>query len=162
MMAASKEASKSAAIDTIRKLATSDVPAVLAIIQDSPEAAAWSQESLLQLASADLAAWVAELNGVPVGFLIGRIVADEFEILNMAVHKAHRRRGIGSKLVESALEISRAAGCVRAYLEVRASNGLAITLYALHGFTQCGRRTQYYRDPSEDAVLLSLSLSGTR
>ena len=161
MMVALSKSSKGVSVVTIRKMATSDVPAVLAILQESPEAAAWSQESLLQLASADAAAWIAELNGVPVGFLFGRIAADEFEILNMAVQKAHRRRGIGSKLLESALEFSRIAGCSRAYLEVRASNAPAIALYTRHGFTQCGRRTQYYRDPSEDAVLLSLSLTGT-
>jgi ribosomal-protein-alanine N-acetyltransferase len=162
MMAARKEASKSAAVVTIRKLATSDVPTVLTILLESPEVAAWSQESLLQLASAYPASWVAEVNRFPVGFLFGRIAADEFEILNMAVSRTHRRKGIGSKLLQSALKSSRIAGCARAYLEVRASNGPAIALYALHGFTQCGRRTQYYRDPSEDAVLLSLSLSGTQ
>jgi ribosomal-protein-alanine acetyltransferase len=112
------------------------------------------------LASADPAAWVAELNEVPVGFLIGRITADEFEILNMAVSKAHRRSGIGSKLLETALEFSRIAGCARAFLEVRASNEPAITLYARHGLTECGRRARYYREPVEDALVLSLSLSG--
>jgi len=162
MMAASSEASQSASVVAIRKLATSDVPAVFAILQESPEAAAWSQDNLLQLASADPAAWVAELNEVPVGFLIGRIAADEFEILNMAVHKAHRWKGIGSRLLDSALQFSRNAGCVRAYLEVRASNEPAIKLYARHGFTVCGRRALYYRDPVEDAVLLSLNLSGTQ
>ena len=160
-MSASNEASKGASLLAIRKLARSDVPAVFAILQESPEAAAWSQESLLQLASADPAAWVVELNGVLVGFLIGRIVADEFEILNMAVSQAHRRNGIGSKLLESALEFSRSAGCVRAYLEVRATNSPAIALYARHGFIECGRRALYYRDPVEHAVLLSIYLDGT-
>ena len=96
MKPASGRASKRTVEVTIRKLAASDVPAVLAILRESPEAAAWSQESLLQLASAESLAWVAELNGAVAGFLIGRIAADEFEILNMAVSKAHRRSGIGS------------------------------------------------------------------
>ena len=172
MMAASSEASQSASAVAIRKLASSDVSAVLAILQESPEAAVWSQESLLQLASADPAAWVAELTGAGctcspprigiVGFLIGRIAADEFEILNMAVSRAHRRTRIGSKLLESALEFSRIAGCVRAYLEVRASNEPAIALYARHGFTKSGRRPRYYRNPVEDALLLSLQVDGMR
>jgi ribosomal-protein-alanine N-acetyltransferase len=185
MMAASGKASRSAVEVMIRKLATSDVPTVLAILQESPEAAAWSQESLLQLASAGPAAWVAELTGAGctlrrhsagfgasatcspprtgiVGFLIGRIAADEFEILNMAVSPAHRRSGIGSKLLASALEFSRIAGCARAYLEVRTSNAPAIALNAGHGFTECGRRAGYYRDPVDDALLLSLYLGETR
>ena len=160
-MSASNEALKGASLLAIRKLAASDVPAVFAILQESPEAALWSSESLLQLASADPAAWVVELNSVLVGFLIGRVVADEFEILNMAVYRAHRRSGIGSRLLETALEFSRTAGSARAYLEVRASNGPAIALYARHGFAECGRRDRYYRDPVEDALLLSICLDGT-
>jgi ribosomal-protein-alanine acetyltransferase len=161
-MSASREASKGASLLAIRKLARSDVPAVFAILRESPEAALWSSESLLQLASADPAAWVVELNGVLVGFLIGRSAADEFEILNMAVSRAHRRSGIGSNLLECALEFSRTSGSARASLEVRASNAPALALYARHGFAECGRRARYYRDPIEDAVLLSLCLSGTR
>jgi len=160
MMATSSEASKGAPVVAIRKLAKSDVPTVWMILQESPEAAAWSQESLLQLASADPAGWVAELNGLPVGFLIGRIAADEFEILNLAVAAAHRRNGIASKLLESALEFSRNVSCVSAYLEVRVSNVPAIKLYTHHGFTESGRRVRYYRHPVEDALVLSLNLSG--
>jgi ribosomal-protein-alanine N-acetyltransferase len=158
---ASGKASKKIIEVTIRKLAASDVPAVLAILRESPEAAAWSQESLLQLASVDPTAWVAELNAGIVGFLIGRIAADEFEILNMAVSKGHRRSGIGSRLLESALEFSRIAGSPRVYLEVRVSNAPAVALYARHGFAECGRRALYYRGPVEDALLLSICLDGT-
>jgi ribosomal-protein-alanine N-acetyltransferase len=161
-MSASGKASKSSIEITIRKLAASDVPAVLAILRESPRAAAWSSESLLQLTSGGPTAWIAELHGAVAGFLIARNAADEFEILNMAVSRAHRRSGIASKLLKSALEFSRAAGRAHAYLEVRASNEPAIALYARHGFTECGRRAQYYRDPIEDAVLLSLCLGGPR
>jgi [ribosomal protein S18]-alanine N-acetyltransferase len=145
----------------IRNLTTADIPAILKILQESPEAAAWSEESLVQLASTECPVWIAELTGAgcTAGFLIGRIAADEFEILNMAVSRAHRRNGIASKLLESALKFSQNAGATRAYLEVRASNAAAIALYTRQGFTQCGRRTNYYRTPSEDALLLSLSLS---
>jgi ribosomal-protein-alanine N-acetyltransferase len=158
-MSASREASKGALDVSIRKLAASHVPAVMTILQESPAAAAWSRESLLQLEPVASSAWVAERDGIVTGFLIGRSAADEFEILNMAVSGAHRRRGIGSKLLEGALEFSRQAGIARVYLEVRASNGPAITLYKRHGFTECGRRSQYYRDPVEDAILLSLCLA---
>jgi ribosomal-protein-alanine N-acetyltransferase len=158
-MSVRREASKGAMDVLVRKFAASDVPAVLAILHESPEAAAWSQEGLLQLDSVDPTAWVAERNGVVAGFLIGRSAADEFEILNMAVSEAYRRQGIGSKLLESALEVSRKAGIARIYLEVRASNEPAIALYKLHGFTECGRRVRYYRNPVEDAILLSLILT---
>lgn len=160
-MAAGNEASEGASGAAVRRLAASDVPAVLAILQESPEAAVWSQESLLQLASVEASAWVAERGGSVVGFLIGGLAADEFEILNMGVSQACRRNGIGSKLLESALEFSRSAGSARAYLDVRASNRPAIALYARHGFTECGRRARYYRNPVEDALLFSRRLDET-
>jgi ribosomal-protein-alanine N-acetyltransferase len=59
--------------------------------------------------------------------------------------------------LESALDASRKAGIARVYLEVRASNEPAIALYKRHGFTECGHRVRYYRDPVEDAILLSLA-----
>jgi ribosomal-protein-alanine N-acetyltransferase len=156
MSASGEEASKGALGVLVREFTASDVPAVLAILQESPEAAAWSRESLLQLDSVPPTAWIAERDGIAVGFLIGRSAADEFEILNMAVAGAHRRRGIASKLLESALDFSRQTGIARVYLEVRASNEPAIALYKRHGFTECGRRVRYYRDPVEDALRFSL------
>jgi [ribosomal protein S18]-alanine N-acetyltransferase len=157
-MAVRREGSKDASGVIVRRFAASDVPAVLAILQESPEAAAWSQESLLQLDFAAPTVSVADRDGIVAGFLIGRSAADEFEILNMAVSGAHRRHGIGSKLLESALEVSRQTGISRVYLEVRASNEPAIALYKRHGFTEYGRRSRYYANPVEDAILLSLSL----
>jgi ribosomal-protein-alanine acetyltransferase len=159
------KSTEKAAFDTspdakIRRLVISDIPTVLAILQESPEAAAWSRESLLQLVLIQPEAWVAERNGGIVGFLIGRVAAGEFEILNMAVSRAQRRSGVGSKLLGFAIEFSRSAGSARAYLEVRASNGPAISLYARHGFTECGRRTRYYREPDEDALVFSRRTDG--
>ena len=158
-MSAGRDVSTGASGILIRTLVARDVPGVLAILQESPEAAAWPQESLLQLESVGQSAWVAERDGVIAGFLIGRSAADEFEILNMAVAGKHRRRGIGSKLLESALHFAREAGVVRVYLEVRASNEPAIALYKRHGFSECGRRARYYRNPVEDANLLSVRLA---
>jgi [ribosomal protein S18]-alanine N-acetyltransferase len=159
-MSNGKEKSKGEPVTLVRKLAAPDVSAVVAILHESPEASAWSSDSLLRMVSAGWPTmWVADRDGSVAGFLIGRSVADEFEIQNMAVAAKHRRHGVGSKLLESALEFSRTAGIARVYLEVRASNARAITLYKGHGFTGCGRRTRYYRDPVEDAILLSLSLA---
>jgi ribosomal-protein-alanine N-acetyltransferase len=141
----------------VRRILPSDVPAMLGILGECPEAASWSADSLLQVASTGLA-WIAHQSEDACGFLIGQIAADEFEILNLAVALRHRRHGIASKLVEVALEFSRVAGISRAYLEVRASNTPAISLYRRHGFAECGRRPRYYRSPEEDAILLSVNL----
>ena len=113
----------------------------------------WSMESLLESASRGIAL-VAELDGSVAGILVGRAAADEFEILNLAVGKEWRRRGMGARLVEAALDRARSTGTKQVYLEVRASNRPAIALYEGIGFRECGRRPNYYRDPDEDAVLL--------
>jgi ribosomal-protein-alanine N-acetyltransferase len=141
-------------------MSASDIAAVLFILEESPEAAMWSRDSLLEASSLGIA-WTAEIGGLVAGTLIGRAAADEFEILNLAVAKAHRRRGVATRLVGAALESARAVGAAKTYLEVRASNEKAIALYSKLGFRILGRRTKYYRDPEEDAVLLVLDTNGT-
>jgi ribosomal-protein-alanine N-acetyltransferase len=142
----------------IRGMISSDVPAVFSILQESPEASLWSEKSIGE-SSIHGMAWVAEQNGCVAGFLIGRAVADEFEILNMGVARAHRRRGIAGQLVQEALQCSRKAGARRAHLEVRASNQAAISLYKRYGFKRYGRRERYYQSPQEGAYLLSVEIN---
>jgi len=161
-MSAEGEMSGGGSDVAVRRLTTSDIPAVSAILSESPDAAAWSQDSLCQLAFTGFHAWVAEQSAGVAGFLIGRIAGDEFEILNLAVARIFRRCGIASKLLESALEFSRMAGSQRVYLEVRASNEPAVGLYTRHGFTKCGRRIRYYQNPAEDALLFSRHIDGMR
>lgn len=143
----------------VRDLRIEDRLAIGKIIAESPEAALWSADSLLEAASCGMRAWVAEFNGEMSGVLIGRTAADEFEILNLAVSRDHRRRGIASLLLEAALRWSRGAGTKRMLLEVRASNEAAIRLYARYNFTACGRRKQYYQNPPEDALLFVRTLN---
>lgn len=143
----------------VRDLRIEDRLAIGKIIAESPEAALWSADSLLEAASGGMRAWVAEFNGETSGVLIGRTAAGEFEILNLAVSRDHRRRGIASLLLEAALRWSRGAGTKRMLLEVRASNEAAIRLYARYNFTACGRRKQYYQNPPEDALLFARSLN---
>ena len=139
----------------IRRMSTSDASAAHSILKESPEASIWSTESLLESVSQGIA-WAAELDGGVAGILIGRVAADEFEILNLAVGKTCRRRGIATQLVGFALEFARRAGVRRTYLEVRASNAGGIAFYKRMGFRDCGRRANYYREPLEDAVQLVL------
>jgi ribosomal-protein-alanine N-acetyltransferase len=131
----------------------SDSPAAASLLQESPEASKWSKESLEESTSQWIA-WVAELDGQVVGFLIGRPAADEFEILNLAVGKKFRRKGIAAGLIRNGIETAREAGVAQIFLEVRASNAPGIALYTQLGFLVCGQRKNYYRDPIEDAVLL--------
>jgi [ribosomal protein S18]-alanine N-acetyltransferase len=89
-----------------------------------------------------------------------RLVLDEVHVMNVAVAPAHRRRGLARFLLRFALGRAVREGAARALLEVRAGNREALALYAAVGFVPCGRRRDYYRDPVEDAVVLSLEAVG--
>lgn len=85
-------------------------------------------------------------------------VADEMEILNIAVDPARRRQGAGRRLLSLVLQICRKMGIHDAHLEVRVGNAPARGLYAAFGFEQVGLRPGYYKDNGEDAVLMRLDL----
>jgi ribosomal-protein-alanine acetyltransferase len=135
---------------TIRPLDGADAEAVERITRLSPEAADWPMGSY-----SGLPAWVAESEGRVVGLLVARIAADEMEILNLAVDPESRRRGAGTALVDVALEHGRRAGAARVFLEVRESNLAARRFYERRGFAVTGRRSRYYRQPEEDALLMT-------
>jgi ribosomal-protein-alanine N-acetyltransferase len=97
---------------------------------------------------------VGEQGGSVVGYVIARHVLDEAEILNLGVASARQRAGVGRALVEAMLVRLRQEGVATVFLEVRESNAVARRLYAGLGFAEVGRRPDYYRLPSEDAVVL--------
>lgn len=99
---------------------------------------------------------------VPDGFLIGRALAGEAELLTLAVAPPARRRGIGATLLAAFLDRAAAAGAGRAFLEVAADNAAARALYARAGFAEAGRRPGYYRRPdggATDALVLARALA---
>ena len=83
-------------------------------------------------------------DAVLAGFAIDRSVADESELLLLAVHPAYRRRGIAGRLLNDWLAGARNRGVRRAFLEMRENNP-ARALYAAHDFVEVGRRKDYYR-----------------
>ena len=107
-------------------------------------------------------AWIVSGAQEPEGFILVRAVADEAEILTLAVTPAHRRKGHASKLLQHASATLRDGKTARFFLEVAADNTAALALYARHGFAPCGRRANYYRsDPAKepiDAVMMALNL----
>jgi hypothetical protein len=76
--------------------------------------------------------------------------------MNLGIDPGLRRRGIGTRLVQYAIERGAQRGAVRAFLEVRASNQAAIGLYQRLGFRAAGVRARYYTNPTEEAVLMEL------
>ena len=102
--------------------------------------------------------YVAYLGVEVVAFCVSMQVLDECEILKIAVDKKNRGKGIGEALIRKVMKEASEKGVRFFYLEVRESNSPAITLYKKVGFTESGRRADYYRNPKEDAVLMSCVL----
>jgi ribosomal-protein-alanine N-acetyltransferase len=92
------------------------------------------------------------------GMILGRVAADEAEILTLAVDPGQRRRGIGTALLSAAMARAANLGATFMFLEVAVTNGAARALYVAHGFTEAGLRRHYYTD-GPDALILRSALS---
>lgn len=100
---------------------------------------------------------VAEHEGTVHGFALGWLVADELELVDIAVAVPSRGRGMGEQLIHELFARARKKGCVSAFLEARASNVQAQALYLKVGFERTGSRPSYYRN-GEDAWLFRCCL----
>ena len=137
-----------------RPAAADDLPAILTIERGS-FSDPWSATTFAEaLASPTDRCLVAVRDGSVVGYGIVRRVGPEAELLNFAVHPSARRQGLGDALLAEILRGLDAEGGVTVFLEVRASNIAAETLYRRHGFRPVGRRRAYYEAPQEDALLM--------
>ena len=115
----------------------------------------WSENSVRSELTNPLSLWlVAEEENVVLGYIGSQAVMDEADVMNVAVAPERRREGVALKLVEALVAALNEKGVHALLLEVRASNEPAKALYERQGFTQVGRRPNYYRNPKEDALIL--------
>ena len=147
----------------IRSAALTDLPAMLAIEQQAPDAAHWTPEQYNKLVAVGVVL-VAEEAGehpdenapAPCGFICAQAVAGEWEIENVVVAAGFLRRGIANELLRELIRRAESEAASAILLEVRESNLPARRLYEKHGFREVGRRRVYYQDPADDAVLYAL------
>jgi len=143
--------------------------ALLAALHEAAfPAEAWNARAIADLlASPGSLAFLALVAGVrrgrqtPVGFVLARAIADEAEILTIAVLREARRQGHGRALLDAAARAARAAGARRLFLEVATDNPAAAALYRRAGFAEVGRRRGYYDWPggiATDALVLARDL----
>ncbi len=132
---------------TLREGRDEDQPQIRALLADCPQAAAWADTYPLL---------IAEVGPHLAGFALYRVIAEEGELLNLAVHPNFRRQRIAQKLL---LAIAPFASVW--HLEVRQSNVPAVALYASLGLRQIGRRDRYYAD-GEAALLFSGAIARHR
>jgi len=135
-----------------------DLPEVLAIETTSFQTP-WSEtlfhNELLKTISVTR---VVKINGKVVGYLCANVIIDEGHILNLAVHQEFRGQGVASCMIREMIEIMKDNSCRSVFLEVRASNEGARTIYEKFGFTLLSTRKDYYISPVEDAVVMVLRL----
>lgn len=145
----------------VREAKVDDLPRMMELAKRAATAAQWSESAYGQLFAGGCntvrLVLVVEDDGAVAGFLAARESAGEWEIENLAVSGAARRRGLGSRLVGEFLHHARSRGGRDVFLEVRESNIPARTLYEKWAFQEAGRRKQYYREPAEDALILKFS-----
>jgi [ribosomal protein S18]-alanine N-acetyltransferase len=138
----------------VRRLAYSDLPAVISIERRSFPAP-WSLAMFVLELSKPSGICLAASDGEE---LLGYLVCSRYDrvwhLMNVAVGPEHRRRGVASRLISQLIE---AGGRDLPFtLEVRVSNRDAIAMYERLGFRSAGVRPRYYQDNGEDALIMWL------
>jgi [ribosomal protein S18]-alanine N-acetyltransferase len=142
----------------IRRMVAADVATAAGLLRESQGAARWTEDALRKALIADsTVAFVSELNGEITGVIVGGRIVDEAEILNLAVKKEFRRKGLARALVQRVMAEWNTSKVANIFLEVRESNDAAIRMYEGFGFQRAGRRIRYYTEPEEDALVLKWS-----
>ncbi|WP_457573137.1 ribosomal protein S18-alanine N-acetyltransferase [Desulfolithobacter sp.] len=144
---------------SVRPMRAGDVPPVVAIeeaVMDTP----WSRSLVeAELQGGSGIRLVFELHGQVAGYVFFRFCGPEAELLRIAVREQSRRLGIGSTLLSAGVAALRCHhGVISCFLEVRSANRTALRFYAKEGFVEVGRRPGYYRQPSDDALILGLEI----
>jgi len=147
---------------SIRPATPTDLPAMMALEKHAVTAAHWSTQQYQALFRASKPSRIAltiQEEAQLRGFVIASVVGEEWEIENLAIAGRARRRGLGTRLLGEFLDLARAKGAQTVFLEVRKSNRAARALYEKWSFTEIGRRSNYYKDPVEDAIVYRLAFT---
>lgn len=98
----------------------------------------------------------------PAAFLLVRRVADEAEVITIAVDRRHRRRGLARSMLDVAIDLLDEAGVTALHLEVDEQNSAAVDLYRDLGFEVVGVRHAYYpsskNKPAANALMMALEI----
>ena len=128
----------------------------LAEIEAECFSAPLSEDQLRSLLMSGNTLFLAAREGeTAIGSVWAQTVLDEGYIGNVGVRREFRRRGTADRLLEALDRCAAELGLSFLTLEVRESNAPAIALYEKHGYGRVGVRPAYYRDPKEDAVLMT-------
>jgi len=125
----------------------------------------WTQDMFLDELSQPQRSYLLAVFGpsrMIVGYCSVWRVADTLQVNSIAVTEAYQGRGIGSALLDEVVTLGQQLRVGSVSLEVRSSNETARGLYRRYRFEETGRRSAYYRQPTEDAVILTRCLESHR
>jgi ribosomal-protein-alanine N-acetyltransferase len=146
----------------VRPMSETDIDRVMAIARSLPTAPHWGrsayEDALREGSVVRRIALVTEHTGETIGFVIARLLGPVAEIESIGIAEKWQGYGFGSSLLHATMEELKMVGVKEVELEVRASNEWAIRLYQRAGFSEVGRRREYYQWPVEDALLLRSGL----
>jgi ribosomal-protein-alanine N-acetyltransferase len=137
---------------------------VTEIAESLPDAPHWTQAAYTTALNPEstprrialVAATAGE--GRLLGFAVASLLPPQAELETIAVVAESQRSGLGGGLFGALVVELRSATVTELLLEVRASNEAALGFYHSHGFVEIGRRSSYYADPIEDAVLMQVQI----
>ena len=117
----------------------------------------WSEKDITAAISSEGSmCYSAIRDGRLAAYIIGRVIPPEGEIYRIATLPEYRRRGIAYRLLDYAVKTERGEGLESLFLEVREQNPSARALYSSYGFCEIGIRKNYYKNPSDNAILMLL------
>ena len=140
----------------IRRMSAADIP-FAAEIERLCFVHPWSEQSINEEMSKENSVFLMAFEDeTPIGYVGLSTILDEGYMGNLGVIEKYRRKGIGRALMNELINECKAMDSAFVTLEVRASNTPAVKLYESLGFTEAGRRKNYYKEPLEDAILMTL------
>ena len=149
---------RSGGAPSLRVMTVGQLDAVLAIeVQAYPFP--WTRGNFIDsIAAGYLARVLIAADGELIGYFVAMPGFEEMHLLNVTVASSHEGRGHGRRLLAELYSLSASFAATALWLEVRESNARARALYEREGFTEAGRRRDYYPAPAgqrEDAILMT-------
>lgn len=135
----------------LRRMDFFDVPVILEI-ENRCFKNPWSAFAFWELMSSEDCYCIVMANKKIIGYGMACLEDDKIHILNIAVEKEERRKGIGTRILQDMLEYCASNKKRRAILEVRRRNCAAISFYERHHFNKIGVKRRYYSD--DDAIIM--------
>lgn len=121
----------------------------------------WTRGNFLDSLAAGYSAWTLRDGPELVAYFLLMEVVDEVHLLNVSVAAARQKQGLGRYLLDKVAACARGLGAASILLEVRPSNQRALAVYLRHGFTEIGRRKNYYpahHGLREEAIVMRFML----